>query len=132
MILILYSFVVMGAALLVTDLRGRLTGDVRSVSFLRSIGIAAASIATIGPVAVLFNSEWAWPYPLIPAAYIGLYAAFLAGTRNTGSVALQRISYFGFLALSAIPSWELLFLAPAVGLAGVALVRSAPSRVREA
>jgi hypothetical protein len=123
MILVLYAFVVIGAALLVADLLGRLTANARSISFLRSIGVAAASIATIGPVAVLFNSEWSWPYPLIPLAYVVVYLAFVAGTRNAGRVTLQRLAYFGFLLLVALPSWVLLFLAPAVALAGVALVR---------
>jgi hypothetical protein len=128
-IYVLYGFVLVGVGLLVADLLGRLTARRASASFMRTIGVAAASIATIGPVAVLFNAQWVWPYPLFPAAYVALYVAFVASTYGRlgrRSIPVQRLAYAGYLLLVAFPSWELLLLTPAIALAGVALVRDRP------
>ena len=65
--------------------------------------------------------------PLIVIGYLLLYVAFVVGTLGLAgprySTRLQRIAYGGLLLLVAIPPTVLLALAPALVVAGAALVR---------
>lgn len=128
MIWLLYGCLVLGAVLLVADIAGRLHGPPERIRWWRAIGLLAAAGPGLAPMLGWLTGglSVSWPFPLIAAAYFAAFALLTAGVLGvrgqSGSAGLRRVGYLGLLVLGAIPSWVLLFLAPAILLAGVSLI----------
>ena len=124
---IFYGLIALGVILLLADSNGFLIASPQHVRWFRVIGLTAATVVGVGPIVWLATSAWEWWYPPIVFGYLALYVAFVVGTLGLAgarwSVRLQRIAYGGLLLLVAIPPTVLLALAPALALAGAALVR---------
>ncbi len=131
---LLYACLVLGAVLLVADIAGRFNGPPERVRWWRAIGLLAAAGPGLAPLlGWLGGSSVSWPYPLIAAAYFAAFVLLTAGVLGwrgrSASAALRRAGYLGLLVLGTLPGWALLFLTPAIALAGVALIqpRRAPA-----
>jgi hypothetical protein len=133
MIAVFYAFIVGGAALLVLDLRGRLT--VRSrVGLWRAIGVIAAAGPGLAPILSIVTNRLGYDgltFPLVAVAYLLAFLTFVAGVSaraGGASLVLRRVGYAGLLVLGAIPSFVLLLFTPLIFIAGAGLVRQ-PSEV---
>jgi hypothetical protein len=126
MMFLFYGLIGVGVILLMADRNGLLIASSDHVRWLRLIGLGAATIVGVGPVVWLVTSDMTWWYPPIVIGYLAAAAAFVAGTLGLAgarSVTVQRAAYGVLLLLVAIPPTVLLALAPALALAGAALVR---------
>lgn len=130
MIAVFSAFVVGGAALLLLDLRGRLT--VRSrVGLWRTIGVAAAAGPGLGPIVALTTNRLVYEgttFPAVAVAYLIAFLMFAIGAmdwhdRLRFSAPARRVGYALLVALAAVPSFVLLFLSAFVLVAGAGLVR---------
>jgi hypothetical protein len=125
-----YVCLVLGAVLLVADLAGRFTGPPERVRLWRAIGVLAAAGPGLGPMLGWLTGRLSvsWPYPLVAAAYFAAFVILATGVMGwrgrSASARLRRVGYLGLLVLGALPSWVLLFLAPAIAVAGVSLIQS--------
>ena len=124
---IFYGLIGLGVILLLADANGFLVVRAEWVRWLRIIGLSAATVVGVAPIVWLFTSEWLSWYPPIVIGYLLLYVGFVIGTLGLAgprwSTTLQRVAYGGLLLLVAIPPTVLLALAPALAIAGAALVR---------
>jgi len=127
MFYVFYGLIALGAAVLLADAGGYIVVAPERVRIFRIVGLIAATVVGFTPVYLMLTVTFSWPYPAIVIAYLVAYIAFVAGTlglAGTGNSArLQRAAYAALLLLVAIPSFFLLYLAPAVALASAALVR---------
>lgn len=128
MLPILYMALLVGAALLVADLLDRLRVDERRLRWWRGIAAIAAVFAGLQPAifGLRVPDGVRFPFHLIAAAYLvaaALYLAGMAGGEGHRALRLRRGGYGMLLALGALPSFLLLFLAPVIALAGIGLAR---------
>lgn len=139
MIAVFYAFVVAGAAMLVLDLRGRLT--VRSrVGLWRTIGVIAAAAPGLTPILSVVTNRLGYDgliFPVVSVGYLSAFALFAVGVldwndRRRSSLLLRRLGYVALLALSAIPSFVLLAFTPLIFIAGAGLVRQSSEVARSA
>jgi hypothetical protein len=139
MIALFYAFIVGGAALLVLDLRGRLT--VRSrVGLWRAIGVIAAAGPGLAPITYAITERQGYvglTFPLVAVAYLIAFLMFAIGAmdwhdRRRFSTPVRRTGYALLVVLAALPSFVLLFLSAFVLLAGAGLVRQSSEVARSA
>lgn len=129
MVIVFYACLVLGAALLLADMSGRLLVNARRLRLFQWIGIAAASGPGLGPLIAWLTGrlEASWPFPLIAFTYAAAFVVFAIGilrlVPEPRSTWLRRGGYLVILLVAALPSWVLLYLAPLVALAGVGLAR---------
>jgi hypothetical protein len=123
---IFYALIGVGVILLMADRSGLLIASSEHVRWLKVVGLVAAAVVGIGPIFWLATSDMTWWYFPIVVGYLLAFMVFVAGTLGVAgpsSVTLQRVAYGVLLLLVAIPPTVLLALAPALALAGLALVR---------
>lgn len=135
MIFVFYGCLILGAALLVADLRGSFTVRADQVRAWHAIGVAAAAAPGLGPLLGWMTGSLgaSWPFPLIAGACVLAFALLAVGLgpwlARGRSRLVRRAGYVGLLVLGALPSFVLLLFAPAILLAGAALVAPRPSRL---
>ena len=123
---IFYGLIGVGVILLMADRSSLLIASSEHVRWLKVVGLVAAAVVGIGPIFWLATSDMTWWYFPIVVGYLLAFMVFVAGTLGVAgpsSVTLQRVAYGVLLLLVAIPPTVLLALAPALALAGLALVR---------
>jgi hypothetical protein len=123
---VFYALIGVGVILLMADRSGLLIASSEHVRWLRIVGLVAAAVVGVAPIVWLATSDILWWYPPIVIGYLIAFAAFVAGTLERAgprSLTIQRVAYGVLLLLVAIPPTVLLALAPALALAGAALVR---------
>jgi hypothetical protein len=130
MIGVLYGFLAVALGFLFLDVSGRLRVDQRRAWWWHRLGIVAAAGPGLGPIVSLVSGSLvaAWPFPMIAAAYLGLFLAYAAGVSGwpggAAGLGLRRSAYLGLILLAALPSMVLLLLTPFVAIAGLGLARA--------
>jgi len=123
---VFYALIGVGVILLMADRSGLLIASSEHVRWLRIVGLVAAAVVGLGPIVWLATSDMTWWYWPIVIGYLVAFFAFVVGTLDLAgprSVTIQRVAYGVLLLLVAIPPTVLLALAPALAVAGAALVR---------
>lgn len=128
MLPLFYLALLVGVAFLVADMLDRLRVDERRLRWRRGIAAIATLFVALQPALFGLRMPDAvrFPFPLIAVLYLvgGLvYLAGMAGDERLIALWLRRIGYGMLLALGALPSFLLLFLAPVIAMAGIGLAR---------
>lgn len=130
MVLVFYLALLIGVAFLGADVLDRLRVDERRLRWRRGIAAVATIFVGLQPALFALGTPDAvrFPFHLIAAGYLvatAIYLAGMAGGEGAAVLWLRRIGYGVLLALGALPSWLLLFLAPVIAMAGIGLARPA-------
>lgn len=129
MLPLFYAALLSGAGMLFADIAGRFRAEAPRVRWWRAIGGVAAAAVGLAPLILMIREPgaWSWPYPVFVAGYAAAGALYVLGLLDAAgrrSVVARRAGYVALLLLGAVPSWVLIFLAPAIGLAGIGLVQT--------
>lgn len=133
MIFVLYACLIAGAAVLLADIRGSFTVRSDQAGAWHRVGLVAAAAPGIGPLLgwITGSLSVSWPFPLIAIGYLLAFALLAIGlgpwAGPSAARFLRRAGYIGLLVLGALPSFVLLLFAPAILLAGAALVEARPA-----
>jgi hypothetical protein len=121
-----YAGTFLGFSLLVADLLDLLHADPRRATLWRRAAIALATCVGLLPTAAQLIGYLGLSAPWFPLAYLLGAAIFVSGVlvpEGAAALWLRRGGYLVLLGLATLPSWVLLGFAPAIGLAGIGLVR---------